>query len=264
MKIREEAGPVDAPTVILVHGAGVAGWMWQPQVAALGAWRTVVVDLPDHGVSRAEPFATIEAVADALADQLPPAGAHLVGHSLGAKVVLEVLARHPQRVRSAVVSSALVRPSVLMRMMSSHALNSMSVWLMRSPAVAKLQASQFRFPAPAMTEAFVASFDAMTAENLDRPIAAFVARLFPPPGLERVTCPVLLTVGAKEVAAMRESQRDLVKLIPGARAAVIEGADHNAPWTHADVYNSLLTTFLAGSLPATLPGVAWLEASVGA
>jgi pimeloyl-ACP methyl ester carboxylesterase len=249
--IREEVGPRDAPTVILVHGAGVAGWVWQPQRQALGAYRTVIVDLPDHGLSRAQPFTTIEAVADELAELVPAAGAHLVGHSLGAKVVLEVLARRPGRVRSAVVSSALVRPSALVRLMNSHALNAMSLALMQLTWVARLQATQFAFPEQAMTDLFVSSFKDLRAENLDRPMTAFASRLLPPPGLDRVTCPVLLTVGAKEVSGMRDSQRDLLRLLPTARSAVLEGAAHNAPWTHAAAYNRLLTKFLSGGAELT-------------
>jgi pimeloyl-ACP methyl ester carboxylesterase len=247
--IREALGPREAPTVILVHGAGVAGWVWQQQKPVLSEYRTIIVDLPDHGLSCAQPFTTLEAVADELVELVPAAGAHLVGHSLGAKLVLEVLARCPTRVRSAVVSSALVRPSALIRLMNSHALNAMSLWLMRFTAIAQVQARQLQFPDQSMTDSFVSSFQDLRPENLDRPMSAFAARLFPPPGLDRVTCPVLLTIGANEVAGLHDSQRDLLGLLPTARSAVLEGAAHNAPWTHAAAYNHLLTTFLAETTP---------------
>lgn len=240
MRVRSEVG--SGETVVFVHGAGVAGWMWKKQVEALLDWRRVVIDLADHGADRTTPFTTLEAEADAIVAHIraTTGPAHLVGHSLGAKIVLEILARSPEVARSAVVSSALVRPSLLANMMNSHVLNTMSVWMLKAPWLARLQAQQFSFPDPEMTESFVADVGAMTAENLDRPVAAFCGKLSPPVGLEGVRCPVLLTVGEKEPDAIQESVQDLRKLMPHAETWTIPGALHNYPWTHADAYNSRL------------------------
>lgn len=250
MVIREDRGQAAAEAVIFVHGAGVAGWMWKKQLedlAPLGL-RLLVVDLPDHGRDRQRPFAGIETVADEIAqlvrEAIPSGRAHLVGHSLGAKLVLEVVARHPGLVSSAVVSSALVRPSRMARMMDSHPLNKFSLRMLRNAAMARLQAAQFAFPDPDMTEAFLADIAAMGVENLDRPVAAFCARLFPPPGLADSAVPVLLTAGSRELRSMLGSMEDLFRLIPDARTAVIEGARHNYPWTHHEAYSALLETWL--------------------
>jgi pimeloyl-ACP methyl ester carboxylesterase len=246
MKVREARGPQGAPVVVFVHGAGVAGWMWNKQLEALGSLRCLAVDLPDHGTDLATPFPGIEAAADELGLLAEAQGApvHFVGHSLGAKLVLELLSRRPEVVASAVISSALVRPSALAQLMNHHALNALSVWMLRSEAVAKLQASQFAFPDEAMTTAFLADVRAMKPENLDRPIAAFCARLFPPPGLERVACPVLLTAGQKEPGSMRGSMDDLARLIPRARTHLLEHARHIYPWAQHEAYSSLLRDWL--------------------
>jgi len=136
MRISHESGPEGAPCVVFVHGAGMAGWMWKKQMDIAGSWRSMAVDLPDHGLDRGTPFPGIEPVADELAtlisERCPGGRAHLVGHSLGAKIVLETLARHPACVTSAVISSALVRPSLLIALMNSHALNRLSLWMLGS------------------------------------------------------------------------------------------------------------------------------------
>jgi pimeloyl-ACP methyl ester carboxylesterase len=122
MKISHESGQKDAPCVVFVHGAGMAGWMWKKQIESISSLRTIAVDLPDHGLDRTTPFMGIELVADELAALIsaccPEGKARLVGHSLGARVVLEALARHPACAASAVVSSALVRPYIPMERLS--------------------------------------------------------------------------------------------------------------------------------------------------
>jgi len=250
MIVREDSGPKEAQAIVFIHGAGVSGWMWKKQVEAFRDLRSIVVDLPDHGLALAREFRSIEETADEIArfvaERIPGGKAHFVGHSLGAKIVLEILSRHPETARSAVVSSALVRPSALVALMNNHSLNAMSLWMLEGKAVARMQAKQFAFPDPEMTEAFLTDLRAMKAENLDRPISAFANRLFLPPALDRVTCPVLVTAGSKEPRSMIDSQSDIALAIPGARKVLIPGARHNYPWTHYAIYNAQLAAFLEG------------------
>jgi pimeloyl-ACP methyl ester carboxylesterase len=250
MVIRADSGPRDAVVVVFVHGAGVGGWMWKKQLESLMTYRAITIDLPDHGRARGEKFIGIESATDEIArfatDRLPGGKAHMVGHSLGAKIVLEMLSRRPDAVKSAVISSALERPMGLVKMMNSHALNAMSLWMLRSRTVARMQAAQFAFPDASMTESFLSDIGDLRVENLDRPISAFAGRLFLPPGLERAACPVLVTVGSREPKAMIASGADIAHAIPGARSAIIEGARHNYPWTHYPIYNAMLAAFLRG------------------
>jgi len=249
MVIREERGPEAGATIVFVHGAGIAGWMWKKQMEAFPAFRKIVVDLPDHGLDKDRPFVDIETTADDLAAQIAEGctggKAHLVGHSLGAKIVLELLARRPERALSAVISSALVRPSLLASSMNSHALNVLSLWMLQSTWLAWLQARQFSFPDPDMEEAFVRDLRETCEENLDRPVSAFCRRLFLPPGLGHVSCPVLVTAGSKEPASMLGSLEDLVMALPGARQEIIPGANHAYPWVRYHDYNRLLEEWFA-------------------
>jgi pimeloyl-ACP methyl ester carboxylesterase len=95
-----------------------------------------------------------------------------------------------------------------------------------------------------MRAAYMADLRAMRTENLDRPIKAFCARLFPPPGLDRLHCPVLLTFGEKEPRVMQGSMRDLERIITGSRVAVISGGKHNYPWANHAAYNEILGAWL--------------------
>lgn len=118
----QEYGPAHGEPIVLIHGAGVAGWIFDPQWSGLPLLRFVVPDVPDHGASRDVPFESVEQTAKMLLDALSAHGIasfHVVGHSLGAKVALEMLrsdaASPARRIRSGVIASALLRPSWLTR-----------------------------------------------------------------------------------------------------------------------------------------------------
>jgi len=94
------------PTLLLVHGGFADGTMsWGAQMAALrGRRRLLVVDRRGHGRSPHEPRPyTISGDAEDALEAATRAGAegfHLVGHSYGALVALEMIRYAPQRVRS--------------------------------------------------------------------------------------------------------------------------------------------------------------------
>jgi pimeloyl-ACP methyl ester carboxylesterase len=80
------------PTVLLLHGLGATGEVWDGLVDLLpGAW--VVPDLPGHGGSAPLPAYTFPDVAAAVADLVDPAGTVVLGHSFGGVVGLQLAAR---------------------------------------------------------------------------------------------------------------------------------------------------------------------------
>jgi pimeloyl-ACP methyl ester carboxylesterase len=94
------AGPVDAPTVVLLHGATLDHRAWIPQIDALqDRLHVVVPDLRGHGVSTGH-FDFGAAVDDALAllDGLPVERVVLVGLSRGGTIAQELVRREPDRV----------------------------------------------------------------------------------------------------------------------------------------------------------------------
>lgn len=108
-----EAGPVDAPAIVLLHGFTGAKENWLPLMAVLArSHRVIAPDLPgwgeservagaDHGV-----LAQAERVARWLRQRGEPP-ALLVGHSMGGHIAALVAARHPGQVpRLALIAAA--------------------------------------------------------------------------------------------------------------------------------------------------------------
>jgi pimeloyl-ACP methyl ester carboxylesterase len=74
-----------------------------------------------------------------------------------------------------------------------------------------------------------------------------------PARLDRVTAPVLLTVGAKEYGMMKASARTLAAVISNAKAYSVAGVGHNWPISQPDLYTRTLRAWIAGApLPPEL------------
>jgi pimeloyl-ACP methyl ester carboxylesterase len=103
-----EAGPADAPAVVLLHGLGATNASFLPTFWELARTRHVIApDLPGHGDS-SKPIRPYHAGffarwLAALLDALQIERADLVGNSLGGRIALEAGYRHPQRIRRIVL-----------------------------------------------------------------------------------------------------------------------------------------------------------------
>ena len=97
-------GPIAAPTLILGPSLGTSTLLWERALPALAQeYRVIAWDLPGHGAAPAAtaPF-SIADLADAVAASVD--GEFLyAGVSLGGCVGLELLLRHPDRVRAAAI-----------------------------------------------------------------------------------------------------------------------------------------------------------------
>jgi pimeloyl-ACP methyl ester carboxylesterase len=90
--LRVRRGGRGEPTLLLLHGLGATGDVWEGVADLLpGAW--TAPDLPGHGGSAPLAGYSFAAVADAVADLVDPAGTVVVGHSFGGVVALHLAAR---------------------------------------------------------------------------------------------------------------------------------------------------------------------------
>ncbi len=97
----EEYGPSTAPTIVFLHGGGVSGWMWRPQIDHFKEdYHCLVPDLPEQGKSTdGTPFSiqnSAEQIAELIKNHAHDGKAHVVGLSAGAQVVVALLHHTPE------------------------------------------------------------------------------------------------------------------------------------------------------------------------
>jgi pimeloyl-ACP methyl ester carboxylesterase len=89
----------DEPVAVLIHGAGMNSTVWQLQTRYLAhrGLRAVAIDLPAHGRSEGRPMTSVADMADWVARFTDAAAfrpVHVVGHSMGTFIALELASRH--------------------------------------------------------------------------------------------------------------------------------------------------------------------------
>jgi pyruvate dehydrogenase E2 component (dihydrolipoamide acetyltransferase) len=117
-----EMGQGEGPPVVFIHGFGGDLYSWQFNQEALAESHvTYALDLPGHGGSTKDLGSGqvhVGALAAAVLDFMAAkeiAKAHLVAHSLGGAVALDLALNHPERVASAtLVCSAALGPEINM------------------------------------------------------------------------------------------------------------------------------------------------------
>ncbi len=108
-----EAGPIDGPLMVFLHGWPGIGLMWRAQIEAFASegWRCVAPDLRGYGGSSApatsEAYALREIVTDMveLHDHLGARPAIWVGHDWGSPIAGALAAHHPALCRGVVLVS---------------------------------------------------------------------------------------------------------------------------------------------------------------
>ena len=90
-------------TVVLIHGYGFDSRIWSPVELAFEGFRVIYLSLPGFGDESVDRAYNIAELARGFWSEIDPNIApvvHLVGHSMGGYVCMEMIAQHPERVLS--------------------------------------------------------------------------------------------------------------------------------------------------------------------
>lgn len=246
-------GTAPGAPVVFLHGVGGGADCWAPQLDHVGArHRAVAWDMPGYGGSAPLAAMTFPALADALArllDDLDIAAAHLVGHSMGGMVALEMMDRHAARVRS------------LALVATSPAFGSADGSFQRAFLAERLGPLDAGRTMPDLAPALVA---AMLGEDPDPagvmragtamaavPLATYRASLQCLTTFDRrallptIAVPTIAIAGGLDRTAPPPGMERMAGRIPGARFAVVDGAGHLLPMERPADFNAVLDRFLA-------------------
>src|SRR4051794_7298784 len=201
--------------------------------------RVIGVEMQGHGgTADTEREITPAALASdvvGLLDHLGIDRAHVLGHSMGGAVTMELAISHPDRVRSVVPISVSVRPDGLHADLSDPSTYATSPILPSQADFAEFRAEYERLsPHPEHFEAFLATLSASNADLKgwsDEQLAA-------------ITAPTLLVIGDRDFTT-NEHAALMQQLIPGSQLAVLPDTTHMQVTRRADLLLPLLAAFLA-------------------
>jgi pimeloyl-ACP methyl ester carboxylesterase len=232
-------------TAVLVHGAAMDGSVWRYQADALtrAGFTSIAVDLPGHGGSEGEPSSSAKGYAVWLLAYLSLLGepVHLVGHSIGALVVLEAAAARPDFVRSVTLLGVSDRMPVNPDLMAGAAEGDLSMfatmgkWMhARDPVgdpewtvddtVAILQRAR-----PGVAHADLTACSTY-------PGAATVAA--------GISVPILLILGEQDLMTKPTAAEPIAAAAEDATTVIVKGAGHLLPVERPEVVNETLVGFL--------------------
>ncbi|KLU59847.1 carboxylesterase YbfK [Peptococcaceae bacterium CEB3] len=245
----EEMGDRTRPTLVFIHGGGISGWMWRQQVEYFSDFHCLVPDLPEHGKSSKEGPLSLEDCAARIAHLIETRSgnskAHVVGHSLGGKVVVELLASRPDLIDRAVVASALFGSMFLLNLVHRSSVYKLTVSMMRSKRLRSWTAGQLKFPDRFSIEKAMEDFKVLTPESLYRIYDQLYQYQEMPNGLAQAQVPTLVMAGEKEPRVMKQSVGEIAGALAVSQGVLLKGADHTYPWTRPDTFNGLVRSWLS-------------------
>ena len=233
------------PAIVFAHGRGGNHLSWWQQVAAFQAnHRCITFDQRGWGLSEgpAEPPdpATVTADLVDLLDHLGIQRAVLVAQSMGGVSSLGAALQHPERVAGLVLADTtggVGDESVTSLLEDVHPPEN---------PLRRALSDSFIEGEPALT--FL--FGSIGRINPEMPVSVVSGLFRNPDGPQAVdlagmATPTLLVVGREDKIFPVNVIEAVHRLIPGSRLEVVPGAAHSTHFEQADVFNQLLSEFIA-------------------
>ena len=251
-------GDSSNPLFVFLHGGGVSGYMWEEQVKYFSkSFHCIVPDLPGQGKSQCdEPF-TISKSAALINDLIKQLAGDkkviVTGFSLGAQVLVEMLAKQPHLIHYAIINSALVKPMPSAKLWLKPML-ALSLPLTRSKFFAKVQAKELYIPSHQFEQYYEESkhttlnnLISVLQENMNFSI---------PEGFNASTAKILVTVGMREKKMMMQSAEALVTHGNNCIGIIFPNIGHGITLANPELFNSTIDGWLSDKpLPSMLPTI---------
>lgn len=233
-----------AEPLLLIPGLMCDHTVWQPVMPALQT--AVDCRVVDHGLA-----SSLRGMAEQVLHAAPPRFA-VAGHSMGARVALEVLRMAPERVsRVALLDTGYTakppgaagedeaaKRHALLRIAQAQGVRAMAHdWVQGMVHPSRLQDT-------ALIDAILDMFERKTPDIFARQILALLNRPDATPVLQGLRVPTLVQCGRQDSWATPAQHQALHALVPSARLDIIEDAGHMAPMERPEAVAASLLTWL--------------------
>ncbi len=169
-----------------------------------------------------------------LLDQLGIERAHVLGHSMGAAVALELAVSHPGRVRSIVPASGSVRMEGMHEDLTDPAKQATSSRMPTQQDFADMQQTYTKLsPHPERFDDFLKQLSQSSAD----------VQGWSDEQLAGITAPALLVMGDRDFVTIEHGAL-MTRLIPNSQLAVLPGTTHMQVTRRADLLLPMLAAFL--------------------
>lgn len=238
-------GEFMGPPLVFLHGGGMSGWMWDKQAQFFSDYHVIIPDLPGHGKSSGVPFISMNDAASkvltAVMDAVGNERVNLVGFSIGAQLAVEIVSRWPEKVDSAVIASAAVRPRGFQKYLLAPFLR-LSSGLAGDRRFAEWRAGRLNVPTE-YVDRYCDDSLKLSRENIFRMLEACseyaLPESFPASGVR-----MLVLAGTRESGFVRASARDMIRANRNCTGYLVRGAGHGLPLAEPDFFNEIIFSFL--------------------
>jgi pimeloyl-ACP methyl ester carboxylesterase len=215
------------------------------------AFHALMVGLGDVAAVRVADMTHADTIAALAADalrQAPEGPLHLIGHSMGGYVALEIMRQAPQRVAKLALLNTNARPDSDESTANRRRL--MALAQRDFQGVIEALLPRLMTPAHANDPALVGIVSSMALavgkETFIRQQNAIIARVDSRPGLKAIRVPTLVIAGREDQIMPLELLEELARGIPGAKLAIIEDCGHIAPMEQPRAVIRLVREWLTG------------------
>ena len=240
--------------LLLIHGVGLCAQSWYQQIETLSeSFDVIAIDLPGHGESKA--LATnspdVGHYAETIANFIEhrcDGSAHIVGHSLGSLIALDLASNHEKKCRSIVAMTTIYQRSraakdAVQARASTLATDTitdvaMTPLLRWFPVTDPDNYAEYvdhcaRWLSDAHTKHYATAYHAF-ANAVDLPDEA----------IQKIVSPVLFLTGELDPNSTPAMSNSLAQLAPAGKVTIIENARHMLQLTHASQVNHAIHDFL--------------------
>jgi len=236
--------------VYALHGIGMHSGFFARQESTVAPRPLVPVNMPGFGGEPLEGPTSFPGLASALAAKIEAAGGrpvHVMGHSMGGMLALELAATRPDLVASLIFCNTtpafggkddtFKREFVSARLAPLEAGQTMA---QMAPASVKMMSGPDTAPEAL---AFMEALMAETPEDAYRAAIECLVTFDRRAALEGLTCPCLLIAGEDDPAAPARTMEKMAAKIAGAELHIFPGR-HMTPVEQSEAFNPVLSAFL--------------------
>ena len=229
------------------HGIGMHSGFFARQAEALAPRALVPVNMPGFGGAAFSGTYGFQDLAQNLAATIGDEPGHVIGHSMGGMVALELAATQPDKIKSLILCNttpafggkddSFKKQFVAARLKPLEDGKTMAEM---APASVRLMSAP---DTPPRDLDFMADLMAETPEQAYRAAIECLVTFDRRAAQEHLAMPVLLIGGEDDQAAPAKTMRRMAEKIPGAECHILAGG-HMTPVEQAEATNRLILDFL--------------------